>query len=91
MAKPKADLAGRLSTGYFTKTEEQESVLTAKQEPSEEPKKPGTKRTFYLGNDVIAHLRTVQMERFKRTGKQPLLSDLVAEAILMLPETQQAS
>ena len=80
MAKPKASLANRMEGGYFQKTDAEESRNIDVLE-SHQPPVPRAKRTYHLPTSAILLLEEIQLEEFKRTGKKPDLSDLVAESI----------
>jgi len=64
-------------TGLFDRT----SGNTAIPEPVQEDSKPRIKRTFQIPEDVVLMLNELQLERYRKTGKKPELSELVTEGI----------
>lgn len=83
MARRKASLAERVDAGYFQKTEDVDAGALPESPNSSMERK---KRTYYLPADVLMLLREIQLQRFRETGEEPELSDLVAEGIKRLAE-----
>lgn len=75
MAGRKTNNVADRAAGYFSSTEEAE-VNKAK-------------RTYYLPTDSIVLLDEIQLNEFKKTGKKPDLSELVAESIHLLAQSRQ--
>lgn len=69
--------------GWFERTGEVE------EETPPPPRPPRAKRTYHLPEDVVLTLNQVQLERYRQTGKKPELSDLVAEGIRLLAQSDQ--
>lgn len=90
MAKPRASLADRMEGGYFQKTDTVESGNTAILEVKHRAI-PRAKRTYHLPTSAIVLLEELQLEEFKRTGKKPDLSDLVAESVRLLAESRRVA
>jgi hypothetical protein len=88
MARNKASLANRMGSGYFQKTEREESSNTATEE-SFQAAVPRAKRTYHLPTSAILLLEELQLEEFRRTGKKPDLSDLVTRGVELLGESRQ--
>jgi hypothetical protein len=89
MTKPRASLADRMEGGYFQKTD---TLASGNKTISEERQAiPRAKRTYHLPTSAIVLLEELQLEEFKRTGKKPDLSDLVAESVRLLAESRQVA
>ena len=82
MARRRPSVTDRVSDGYFQSTEPAGKTFIS---PDSEIKR--TKRTYYLPDDVLLLLREVQLRRYRELGTEPELSDLVAEGIRRLAET----
>jgi hypothetical protein len=73
-------------TGLFERT----SGNTAIQAVVQENSKPRIKRTFNIPDDVVLLLNEIQLQRYRKTGKKPELSELVTEGIRLLADQDQA-
>ena len=86
MAGRKTNPVDDRAAGYFASTEE-----VAGSKVKQEVGVGKAKRTYYLPTDSIMLLDEIQLNEFKRTGKKPDLSELIAESIHLLAESKRAS
>ncbi|HEY8613624.1 MAG TPA: hypothetical protein VIL69_20385 [Roseomonas sp.] len=88
MAKPKADLVGRLSGGYFAPTEDASQQGS---EPENQEPVVRTKRTWYIADDLLISLQEYQAAEYKRTREKTSLSVFVEQALSEFLSRQQDS
>ena len=73
----KSPVADR-AAGLFQKTEDPEVPI------HQQTASNRVKRTYYLPTDTLQLLKEIQLRRYRKTGEEPELSDLVAEGIKRL-------